>query len=146
MRARRHFNPESRFYRSTETDRIGNRAVAGYASRKLGAFMQVGARDQAFDPLMYIAEAFLEPHNCLAIGRETKMARFDDPGMDRTYGDLMQAFAFDGQKHITARFGIRNLGSKWKSHAPSIVIEPLPLVGKSDWTDTPQIMQSALKP
>ena len=67
----------------------------------------------AFDSLMNVAEALLQPHDGLAICGEAKMARLDDAGMHRTDWNLMQTLAIGRQEQI------RWLERHWVCAAPA---------------------------
>src|SRR5262249_3553557 len=51
--------------------------------------------EQLLGPLVHEAQSRLEIDDRFALDGETKVAGFDDPGVDRTDGDLEEAVAFD---------------------------------------------------
>ena len=46
------------------------------------------------DALVNITETFFKPDHSLAVRGEAEVPRFDDPGMNRSDRDLMQAWTF----------------------------------------------------
>ena len=79
---------------------ISNRGVARGASCEESAVRQVGARNQAFDALVDIAETLFEPNHGLAIRSEAEMPRLDDAGMNRPDRNLMEAGPLGGQERV----------------------------------------------
>ncbi len=111
-------------------ERISDCAVArgptGQACRRIDA----GARHQRLDALVHVAKALLQSNHRLAVGRKTEMPGFDDAGMNRADGNLVQTFARNGQECIR-RAGLQRVTAMPERalHIPKAEIEPRPHVG-----------------
>ena len=126
--SRRNRDAERRLGGAREGDLIGDRAVAADAARQLGAARQIGARHQRVDALVDVAEPLLQPRDGLAGGVKAEMAGFDDAGVHRPDGNLVQARAFRGEKRVRRGRGRRRLaGPEGMADRPAAVIEPRPL-------------------
>ncbi len=79
---------------------------------------------------MRVAEPGFEPDNGLAIRVEAEMPRLDDAGVNGADRDLVQAFAFGGQKCVRLRLHVHRLRAEWMAHTPSAVIQPRPRIGR----------------
>ena len=93
VRARRRLDAERRLDRAGEGDRVGDRRIAADPPREPGRALEARPAHQRVDAFVGVAEPLLEPHDRLAAGVEAEMAGLDDPGMDRTDRNLMQARA-----------------------------------------------------
>ena len=104
MRARRRLDAERRLDRAREGDAIGDRRVAADPRRRdRRARSTLAPRIRRVDALVDIAEPLLEPHDRLAAGVEAEVAGLDDPGMNRTDRDLMQARALGLEEGVGVR-------------------------------------------
>ena len=118
------------FQRMRKGERISDRAVArgpaGQACRRIEA----GAHHQRLDALVHVAKTLLQSNHRLAVGGKTEMPGFDDAGMNRADGNLVQTFARNGQECIR-RAGLRRLTAMPERalHVPKAEIEPRPHVG-----------------
>jgi hypothetical protein len=102
-RARRHIDIERIFHRARKGERKGDCAIARYARGKQGRAFEWCARKERLGALMHIAKPLFEAHHRLAVRREAKMSRLDDPGVNGPYRNLMQALALRRQELIPAR-------------------------------------------
>src|SRR5262249_4014365 len=68
---------------------VGDGTVPRCPPRELRPLVEAGSGHERVGALVHVAEPLLEPHHRLAIGREAKMPRLDDAGMDRPDRDLM---------------------------------------------------------
>ena len=93
---------------------VGNRAVARNARRDACRRGDIGAPAQGLDSLVGVTEPLFEAHHRFAVGGEAEMSGFDDPGMNRPYGDLMQPFAFGGQESVRRVRPRRILFQAWR--------------------------------
>src|SRR6266536_96165 len=138
-RAFRNLDPVRRFDRTGVGERVGNGAVAGNAAGEDRHPINGHSRHQPLDSLVRVTESRLETHDRFAVRGEPEMARLDDPRMDRTYRDLMQARPDCREEGITAGDFFR-LG--WRARAfamPRSVIEPRARVGKSLRLQSPEV-------
>ncbi len=92
-----------------EGDLIGDRAVA-LTRQAIERRASGWRRHQAVDAFVHVAEPLLQPHHGLAVRMKAEMAGFDDPGMDRSDWNLMQARAFRAEERIRLRLGRIRLG------------------------------------
>ncbi len=83
---------------------------------------------QRLDSLVHITEPLFQSHQRLAAGGEAEMSRFDDSGMHRPDGNLMQVFALHRKKGIAGAFQSQTGLSEWAVDIPTPVIEPRTLV------------------
>ena len=102
-RPRRHFDAERGLDGVSESDAVGDGAVAGGARGKPCRPLDGRARHQRLDALVHVAEPLFEPHHGLARGGEAEVSRLDDAGMHRADGNLMQASPSDGQEVVGGR-------------------------------------------
>src|ERR1041385_9394515 len=94
--------PYTTLFRS-ERNRVGHGAVAGHASRQFGNLFDGCTPHQRLDALVRVAEPCFETDDRFAVGVETKMAGFDDAGVNGTDRDLVHAVAFGRQEWIGRR-------------------------------------------
>jgi hypothetical protein len=95
---------------------------------------------------VHIAQPFFQPHNRIAAGGEAEMPRLDDPGVDGTDWDLMQAFSFDREKGIRSGTDAAASLSERRARVPPAMIEPWARIGRSDRIEAEQILDRTLKP
>ena len=96
---------------------------------------------------MHIAQPLLEPHHRLAAGMEAEVARLDDSGMDGPDRDLMQARTLGLEEGICVRRAVVGFhASERMTQRPSAVIEPAPVVGRSDRGEAEKIAGRPLEP
>src|ERR1019366_5503194 len=88
------------FHSPGKRDGIRDSAVAGDSARELCCLFERRAPHKPLNALLSITEPPFQPHDRLAIGVETKMARLNDTGMHGTDRDLVEAFARGGHKLI----------------------------------------------
>ena len=128
-RARRRRHVQRGLGRLRESERIGDRAVAGSARGQLRRAVEARARHQRLDAFVHIAEPLLQPYHVLAIGGEAEMPGLDDAGMHGPDRNLVQAFAFHRQKGVRRGLLRRFLFAERMAHVPEPEIEPGPRVG-----------------
>src|SRR5665213_237239 len=145
-RARRYFDLQGGLSRLCERESIGDRAVAGGASRELGCILERSAGYQGFDTLMNKPKPLLEPHHVFAIGSEVEVSRLDDAGMHWTDCNLMQAFAFRRQELISFDFARGRAFAEWMTDIPEPEIEPTSVVGRLDRFQAEQVVNRAFQP
>ncbi len=98
------------------------------------------------DALMDIAEPFLQPHDGLAAGVKAEMAGFDDSGMHRPDGNLMQARAFRGEEGVRRRRGRARLaGAEGMADRPAAVIEPWPRIARADRREAVKVARARVR-
>jgi hypothetical protein len=74
------------------------------------------------------------------------MPWLDDAGMHRPDRNLMQALTMSRQKYVWRARGRRcHLGSEWLFYAPTAMIKPRSLVGKTDGFQPIEIMDRSLE-
>ena len=147
LRARRRLDIERRFDGAGEGDAIGHGAVARRAAGQHRALGKIGARHQALDALVHIAQPLFQPHHGLAVRGEAEMAGLDDARMHGTDGNLMQAFALGRQELVARAYG-RHFGSRTQrvAYAPAVMVEPGPRIGQGARFQAEQILHRALQP
>ena len=96
----------------------------------------LGARHQALDALVHVAQPFLEAHDRLAVGGEAEVAGLDDAGMNRPDRYLVQPLAF-GRQELVARHAL--------PAGPATVIEPRPGIGQADRLHAVEVAHGALQ-
>src|SRR5260370_271787 len=103
--------------------------------------------------LVHVAKPRLEAGNRLAIGVKAEMSGFDDAGMHRTDGDLMQLGAFGGEKRVVCpgmvtgwRRALARPGGERMDDWPIAVVEPGPPVERADRDMAEEIEDRALEP
>ncbi len=147
LRTRRCLDIERRFGGAGEGDAVGHGAVARRAAGEHGALGKIGARHQAVDALMHIAQPLFQPHHGLAVRGEAEMAGLDDARMHGTDGNLMQSFAL-GRQELIARARSRCLHPRAQRmpHTPAVMVEPGPRIGQGACFQAEKILDRALQP
>jgi hypothetical protein len=108
---------------------------------------QVRAAQQRFRPLVYIPQAFLQPHDGLAACRETEMARLDDARVDRAHRDLVQVLALRGKKPVgTGGFAGDGVAAERRPDPPPPMIEPRARIRRAFRLMSVQVADRALQP
>ena len=124
---------ERRLDRLRESERIGDRTIAGKTRCKALSLGECRTSHERFDALVDVAQPLLEPHHRLTICREAEMSGLDDAGVHGPDGDLVQALPLDGQESVDrllARCG--RTRSERVYHVPAAEIEPGPRIRQSD--------------
>src|SRR3984885_9158602 len=97
------------FDRAGESDRIGDRTVAGGPGRQLRRPIERSAGHQRLDAFMRISQSFLKANDRLAAGVKTKMPRLYNAGMHWADWNLMQPFSLGRQESVGRDSG------RWRS-------------------------------
>ncbi len=102
------------------------------------------------DSLVRIAQARFETQDFLADDREAEMPGLDDPGVDRSHGDLVDAVALDPHEGVVvgrvlaARVRVEIAAQRELVRTPRAVAQPLPPVTGALGGDAEQVVQRAL--
>ena len=88
-RASRDFDFESGFDSVGESERIGDRAVAGDAASETHRTIERRIDHQLLNAFVGIAEPLLQADDDLSISGKAKMPWLDNSGVDRANGNLM---------------------------------------------------------
>ncbi len=145
-RARRRLDPQARPRRRGRRPGRRRRCCRPRCGRELRRPVEIGAGHEPLDPLVDIAQAFLQPHHRLAAGGEAEMAGLDDAGMDRADRDLMQALAFRRQERIGRCGARRGPLAQRVAHAPAAMVEPGARVRRAGRLQAEQVADRALEP
>ena len=128
-------------------DAVGDGAVAGRARGKPRRPLDGRAGHQRLDAFVHVAEPLLEAHHRLAAAGEAEVAGLDNAGMDRADRNLVERFAFDGQKGVGGTFGrCRRARAERMLHVPEAEIEPGPRVERADRLESIEAVNGAFEP
>ena len=127
---------------------MGHRGIAGHAGGDARRLTRGAPGHQPLDALVDIAQTLFQPPHRLAVGGEAEMAGFDDAGVDRADGDLVQPLPLGGQKGVVLGFGCcrPRRGGQRVGHAPQPVIQPGPRVHRPVGHQPEQVAGRALQP
>ena len=96
---------------------------------------------------MHVTQPLLESDDRLAARVEAEVAGLDNPGMDRAHRNLMQARTLGLEERVGVRRAVVRLCPPERMpQTPSAVIEPAPVVGRSDRDKAEQIAGRPLEP
>jgi hypothetical protein len=130
-----------------EGDAVGHSRIAADARRQNATAFEARAAHQTIDTLVHVAEAFLEPDDRLAAGVKPEMAGFDDPRVNGSGRDLVQAFALGLEEGIGIRRAVmRKRLSHRMAQRPAAMIEPSPLVRRFTRREVEEVAGRTLEP
>ena len=146
VRARWRIDCERRLHGAGESNGVGRSRIAADAPRQNARAFDARAAHQTIDALMHVAETLLEPYDRLAAGVKPKMARFDDPRVNRADRNLVQALALGLEKRVSiGRAVVQSRPSQRIAHWPAAMIKPAPLVRRFAGREAEEIAGRALE-
>ncbi len=90
LRARGCADSHARSRRRARMRSTSQRCCRRTRARRVARRARFAAAPQRFDAFVDVAETFLEPHHCFAVGGEAEVSGLDDSGVHRAHGDLVQ--------------------------------------------------------
>ena len=115
---------ERAFDRAGESDRIGDRAVAGRPRRQSRRPIERSAGHQRLDAFVRISQPFLKANDRLAACMKTKMPRLYNASMHRADRNLMQPFSLGRQESVRRNGSGRSGFARQAARGPAIVRGP----------------------
>ena len=97
---------------------------------------------------MQVTEPLLQTHHGLAAGGETKVPGFDDAGVNRADGDLMQALALGRQERIGLGFAFGRSALRLPEgveDGPPVMVQPGPRIRQTLGIQARQVVQRPLQ-
>src|SRR5262249_46367825 len=139
-------NAERTFDRLGESDRIGDRTVAGRPGSQSRRPIERSAGHQRLDAFVRISQSFLEADDRLAASVKAKMPRLYNASMHWADGNLMQPFSLGRQEHVRRDGGGRRRSpAKRRDDRPSSMVQPGPRIWRPDRLIAEQILYRALE-
>ena len=133
-------------YPAREGERIGDRAVAGNPARQSGRVHDRSADHEVVDAFVGVPQSLLQAHDGLAVGGEPEVAGFDDAGVNRADGDLMQRRSFCRKEGVGIAGGVGPLSfAERVAQTPATVVEPASLVRAPVGLQSVQVADGALQ-
>ena len=110
---------------------IGHARVTGHSCREAVSVEDRQFGEASLDALVHVAQALLEPQHLLAHHGEAEVSGFDDAGVHRADGNLMDAVALDPHERVIVdrrlgRRGHRAGGQRERVRGPGRMAQPRP--------------------
>ena len=141
------FDAERRLDRAGEGDRIGDGGIAADPARESRRALEARPAHQRVDAFVGVAEPLFEPDDRLAACVEAEMAGLDDPGMDRTDRDLMQARPRGLEEGVGVGRAVTGRAvAERMAQRPAAVVEPAAAVRRAEREEAVEVASRPFEP